>query len=185
MHLGNNWDYGVGLGDGKVLILEDKATEWSVGAAAAGGRHTIIIDLPQLDWYCFTVEPAQGVPVYYVLPVPPWNGEPIGVVPLESAHRTAPPFEGWAVAMRCHLLRAHIGAPAHQMSRTLRAADVPAIPGGETLGGFLDQVLICERGARTPLEVGRDNFGAVINDEQILSARPLAVFISASELPNF
>ena len=185
MHVDNNWDYGVGLGQGKIFILEDKATEWSVGAAAAGGRHTIVIDLPQLDWYCLMVEPTHRVPVYYVLPVPPWNGEPAGVVPPESAHRTAPPFEGWTVAVRCHLLRAHIAAPAHQMSRTLRAADVPAIPGGETLGDFLDQVLTCERGARTPLQEERDNDLIPVDNEQVQSARPLAVFISAADLPNF
>lgn len=187
MHDVNNWDYGVGLGDGKVFILEDKATEWSTGAGPAGGRHTIMIDLRQLDWYCNTVEPEQGVPVYYVLPVPPWDGEPTGspVLPNESAHRIAPRFEGWARAVRCHFLRKYLAAPAHQRSRTLRAEDVPTIPGADTLGEFLDQVKKCERGARTPLDGRRGGPDEVFEQDQSLNVRPLAVFIAAADLPNF
>lgn len=44
-----NWDYGMNLGNGKLFILEDKATQ-HVSRTTLPDTHRITIDPAQLDW---------------------------------------------------------------------------------------------------------------------------------------
>lgn len=133
------------LGDGKVFILEDKATQHEPRATKPD-THRIFIDSTQLDWYCDDVEPNSGVPVYYVLPKPPWALPPVAtVVPPQAATRvtsTAGPFEEWAFVMRCTDLRTQLhGHASFQVDRL-------PMPGSQPLDDFLSQVASCQTGLR-------------------------------------
>lgn len=144
----DNWDFGVNLGNGKAFIFEDKATEPS------GGWHRIDIDLDQLDWYCDVVEPGYNVPVYYVLPKPPWHGPPTGspVVPDQAVQRIASqngPFADWAYVIRSSSLRVYLGAVGKQSVNT---RDLP-IANSETLTAFLTALDGCTRGRRVGPDV--------------------------------
>jgi hypothetical protein len=111
-----NWDYGLSIGDGKIFILEDKGTSPVVRTRRPPLQtHKIDVDRSQLDWYCAEVEPHWGVPVYYVMPNPPWLGPHTGppVVPHQASYRSSSPhgpFEEWAFVSRCHSLRSFLGA---------------------------------------------------------------------------
>src|SRR6266496_187341 len=61
----NNWDEAFSFGAGKAFILENKGTRpWGLQSP----DHAIRIDLDQLLRYVLNVP----VPVFYVLPAPPW-----------------------------------------------------------------------------------------------------------------
>lgn len=140
-----NWDFGMDLGDGKVFILEDKATEHEPRTKLPD-THRISIDMNQLDWYCDDVEPNKGVPVHYVLPKPPWTLPPVGsVVPPHSVTRVtsaAGPFEEWAFVMRCTQLRKELRGQASLL------VDRLPMPNSEPLDDFLGRVESCEIGRR-------------------------------------
>jgi hypothetical protein len=70
---GRNWDRAAALlGEGRVFLFEDKGTTPVTRKRKAPLQtHRIDIDRAQLDWYCDEVEPAEDVPVYYVLPSRP------------------------------------------------------------------------------------------------------------------
>ncbi|WP_125592425.1 hypothetical protein [Amycolatopsis balhimycina] len=78
-------------GLGKTLALELKTTE------ATGSNHALWIDTRQLDRY---LNPPFGppLPVYYVFPVPHWNGPlraPPGTTPTAPPQMTVAPPEWW------------------------------------------------------------------------------------------
>jgi hypothetical protein len=139
-----NWDYGLAIGDGKIFILEDKGTFPVVRTRRLPLQtHKIDIDRSQLDWYCTEVESHWGVPVYYVLPDPPWLGPHTGppVVPYQALYRSSSPhgpFEEWAFVSRCHELRRFLGTRSsletHLLSSSL---------GEHTLAEFLKGVSDC------------------------------------------
>jgi hypothetical protein len=56
----------------KVLLLELKTAEW-VPAAGGLGKHTVSIDLDQLDRYLTPPPGVKSLPVYYVFPLPFWD----------------------------------------------------------------------------------------------------------------
>ena len=74
-----------------VFIFEDKGTTAVTRMRKTPLQtHRIEIRADQLDWYCDVVEPASMIPVYYVLPRPPWNGgASSGHVPEQAACRVA------------------------------------------------------------------------------------------------
>ena len=125
---------------GRVFIFEDKGT-----TAVARTRkeplqtHRIDIGPAQLDWYCDEVESASRIPVYYVLPRPPWNGAGSGPIPDQAACRTASddgPFAQWAYVSRCTDLRREL---ACRRRRSIDTDQLP-MPGGMTLEEFLQHV---------------------------------------------
>jgi hypothetical protein len=198
-----NWDYGLSLGDGKLFILEDK------GTSAVHRRrkkpldtHRIDIDLRQLAWYCDQVEPATGVPVYYVLPRPPWIGGATGseVAPDQSICRVdsvAGPFDSWAFIGRSGDVRTELGGR--------RSIDTDQLPfaGTWTLAEFFRRVQECEIGrrisgpgepsflvAKAPEQAGRqpETTAAFRPDELRRSqyvGSALAVFVPAQDLPGW
>ena len=176
--VGANWDFGVGLGDGKVFILEDKAT------TASGAHHRLEIDRQQLDWYCDVVEPSHQTPVFYVLPRPPWQGPPTGcdVVPDQAARRAGhPPFEEWAFVARCHAVRTQLAGRA-----SINSQELPFL-GCLTLRSFLTGIRDCEHGARVIADDEPLPSRVTVNSEE--AGRPrssvLGVWVPAVDLPNF
>jgi hypothetical protein len=73
---GRNWDRAsLPPEEGKVFVLEDKGTTAVTRTRKMPLQtHRIDIGAAQLNWYCDEVERADFIPVYYVLPRPPWNG---------------------------------------------------------------------------------------------------------------
>lgn len=197
--LGSNWDYGADLGDGKLFILEDKATtpvERKKKEPLA--THRIDIDSLQLDWYCDEVEPTNHLPVFYVLPRPPWRGPSTGsrVLPDQAVCRvTSPdgPFEDWAFAVRCSDLRAYLNN-----ATWFETHELP-IRTATTLREFLNRIRVCElgsivRGAGGPAKAAASGTPPEPRDETLArvsaevdqrSGSALAVFVPASDLPNF
>ncbi len=199
-----NWDYGASLGDGKVFILEDKATSPVTRKRKAPlATHWIDIPRSQLNWYCDDVQPRVHVPVFYVLPAPPWTGTPTGsvVVPDQAACRVASPagpFEEWAFVVAADDLRTYLGA-----RRGLETVELP-IASSRSLAAFLDEVRSCRLGYRVggggggasaamkgldQGDRGRNNVasGPVArrdeSDRRMGSA--LAVFVPAGDLPGW
>jgi hypothetical protein len=198
-----NWDYGASLGEGKIFILEDKGT-----TAVERRRqkpldtHRIHIDMDQLDWYCDEVEPATGVPVYYVLPQPPWIGAATGsdVVPDQAICRVESAtgrFEAWTFVSRCSDLRGKLGG--------LSSIDTDRLPlaGGWSLAEFFRHVQECEIGRRIS-GAGEPSLSAARSAEQVgqpprasvqdrtNELRPsqsvgsaLAVFVPSEDLPGW
>ena len=203
----NNWDYGASLGDGKVFVLEDKATT-PIERTRKHPRSTHRIDIPrrQLDWYCNEVEPQQGVPVYYVLPKPPWAGAWTGspVLPDRAVCRMQSgdgPFSAWAWVVRCTALLAFLGT-----RNTLDTDKLPlAASGCLSLQEFLDRVRICEigkvvhgsgEGRRAASKVSfetvepgvaepTESRGRLERSDTRLVGSALAVFVPAADLPDF
>jgi hypothetical protein len=199
-----NWDYGVSLGDGKIFIMEDKATSPIERVRKAPlHTHRIEINRTQLAWYCDDVEPDLQVPVFYVLPAPPWQGAQTGsvVVPDQAICRTASPsgpFENWAFVARAADLRNYLGVRA-----SLDTDELP-LPTSISLEAFLDDVRSCRLGRRvtgtgegaTQALKGADQVGA---DDAIPASRSgrgldrieeltgsaLAVFGPASDIPGW
>jgi len=160
---GRNWDRAVRLlGTGKIFIFEDKAT-----TAVARKRktplstHRIDIGRAQLNWYCDEIEPGNGgIPVYYVLPNPPWKGSPDPVsVPEQAACRvTSPagPFTHWAYVIRCTTLRA-----ALKGRRTVDTHELPLLPGAMPIADFF-----------TGVRCGREGKWLPEHDELDVAMRP-------------
>ena len=73
---GRNWDRAFRpFESGMAFIFEDKGTTAVTRTRKPPLQtHRIDIRADQLDWYCDEVEPASMIPVYYVLPQPPWDG---------------------------------------------------------------------------------------------------------------
>jgi len=197
-----NWDYGLSLGDGKLFILEDKGT-----TAIRRKRkkpldtHSIYIDTDQLAWYCNQVERAADVPVYYVLPKPPWLRAVTGseVVPDQAVCRVesvAGAFPDWAFVCRAGDLRAQLA------SRSTLYTDQLPFKGSWTLSEFFGQVKDCSIGkriagkgeasalaAKAPEQVGQQPTTAAlsIGSHNRLSyvGSALAVFVPAEDLPGW
>jgi hypothetical protein len=149
---GRNWDRAfLPLEAGKVFIFEDKGT-----TAVTRRRkrplqtHRIEIGAAQLNWYCDEVEPASMIPVYYVLPRPPWNGGAgSGHVPEQAICRItsdAGPFPQWAYVSRCSDLRQEL------LGRRSIDTDQLPLPGGMTLAEFFQNVRHGEAGKLLPPE---------------------------------
>ena len=124
---------------GKVFIFEDKGTTAVTRTRKRPLQtHRIDIGADQLDWYCDEVEPASMIPVYYVLPRPPWSGgASSGHVPEQAACRVtsdAGPFLRWAYVSRCTDLRRELSG-----RRSVDTDQLP-LPGGMTLAEFLEDV---------------------------------------------
>jgi hypothetical protein len=199
-----NWDYGFSLGDGKIFILEDKGT-----SPVTRKRkhplltHSIDVDRPQLDWYCNEVEQGWGVPVYYVLPNPPWPGPYTGspAVPDQAMCRfisPSGPFQEWAFVTRCHSLRTQL-----DVSARIETHRLPLL-GEQTLAQFLKSVLDCEIGLVVSGSGEASEWAGKTSEEQqtlpqadnTLSPRTrlptaqrvgsaLAVFVPAEDLPSW
>jgi len=197
-----NWDYGLSLGDGKLLIFEDKGT---TGVARKQKQpletHRINIDIDQLSWYCNEVEPTTGVPVYYVLPKPPWFGDPTGskVVPDQAICRVssvAGPFTDWAFAIRSLDLRVNLDGGSAIYTDQLPLKETL------TLSEFFTRVQQCEIGKRisgtgessslitkTPEQVSRESDDTIYTpgslDRVQYIGSALAVFLPAEDLPGW
>lgn len=133
----DNWDLGAHLGDGKTFILENKACD-PVGHT---GSHTVNIGRCQLEEYLHTIDPY--VPVYYVLPDPPWLDGPTGAnwMPNQSGHRST--CGGWLWTIRATDLMAHMTGASTSTFRT----DAFSLWAETTsLGNFLSGLKKCEFG---------------------------------------
>lgn len=187
----SNWDTGVGIA-GKALILEDKATTpVKRKLKAPKDFHRIDIDLGQLRWYCKDVERLHTVPAYYVLPNPPWIGEPTGSDALPDQVKHQPTFATWTWVVRCHHMWALLGSKKYIETHTLPAS------AAVTLDAFLKQVRSCQAGARIPakptasqrraearrLEIGANSTDFLDFDHRYTRSS-LAVFVPATDLPT-
>ena len=137
---GRNWDRAFRPPEaGMIFIFEDKGTT-AVTRTRKPPLHTHRIDIraDQLDWYCDEIEPSGMIPVYYVLPQPPWNGgASSGHVPEQAACRVtsdAGPFPEWAYVSRCTDLRNGLSG-----RRSVDTDELP-LPGGMKLEEFLQEV---------------------------------------------
>lgn len=122
-----------------IFIFEDKGTTAVTRMRKQPLQtHRIDIRADQLEWYCDVVEPASMIPVYYVLPRPPWHGGvSSGSVPEQAACRVTSdvgPFPEWAYVSRCTDLRQELSG-----RRSIDTDDLP-LPGGMKLTEFLQQV---------------------------------------------
>lgn len=139
---GRNWDRAFQPCDeGKVFIFEDKGTTAMTRTRKRPLQtHRIEIGAVQLDWYCDEVEPESMIPVYYVLPQPPWNGGGgSGPVPEQAACRVASdagPFPQWAYVSRCTDLRRELELSGRRSVDT----DQLPLPGCMKLAEFLQDV---------------------------------------------
>lgn len=199
-----NWDYSASLGDGKILIFEDKATSPVARAHKMPTQtHRIEIDRTQLAWYCDKVQLVA--PVFYVLPKPPWLGPPTGssVVPEQAISRFASPsgpFENWAFVVAATDLRTYLG------NRPTIDTDELPFNGCATLAVFLNEVKECRRGqiVRRPPSDSTDRTGTTAAELNTLqppvepaneflsraeisrqSGSSMTVFIPSSNLPSF
>ncbi len=137
---GRNWDRAfLPFEAGKVFIFEDKGTTAVTRTRKPPLQtHGIDIGADQLDWYCDVVEPASMIPVYYVLPRPPWDGgASSGNVPEQAACRVtsdAGPFPEWAYVSRCTDLRQELSG-----RRSIDTDKLP-LPGGMKLADFFQDL---------------------------------------------
>jgi len=169
-----NWDTAVKGGAHKYFLTENKGCEFKTSAGGSGTRHTIEINVGQLEnWAGVGTKPAPPLPVYYVLPVPPWPalppaspGSPMPVqatcsmpnsLPCSNCGTTHPNgFGDWAhVIEAADLLRGIKGlkaAPRHPtvlpvpLGKTFEAnADAFAsLPLSHLLTDFLREVRNCD-----------------------------------------
>jgi hypothetical protein len=147
----DNWDVAFEVfGPGKAFILENKGTE------ETDGHHVIQIDMEQLDIYIR----SPGVPVYYVLPVPPWPARATaGVlpaaypVPAAARCRTGAacaghdhgPFSDWCRVVEAWALQNWLKKYGGR-TRTFRASKIIACPQAVKLDEFLKGVGTCTEG---------------------------------------
>jgi hypothetical protein len=137
---GRNWDRAFLPPEaGMIFIFEDKGTTAVTRTQKRPLQtHRIDIRADQLDWYCDVVEPASMIPVYYVLPRPPWDGgASSGHVPEQAACRVTSgvgPFPEWAYVSRCTDLRQELSG-RHSID-----TDYLPLPGGMKLAEFLQDV---------------------------------------------
>jgi len=187
----SNWDTGLGVA-GKAFIFEDKATTPGTRKRKPPKTfHRIDIDTNQLHWYCTDVEVNHAVPAYYVLPNPPWAGEPTGSDVLPDQVRHQQTFATWAWVIRCTDLRIMLASRKHLETHTL--------PGSSaiTLEDFLQRLWACQVGRRVtgkPTasqqrdEVRRLNIGTPDVTDQIpepdhhFTRSSLAVFVPSRDL---
>lgn len=203
-----NWDFGVSLGDGKLLILEDKgATPVTRQRKKPLDTHRIDVDIDQLSWYCDDVESVTGIPVYYVLPRPPWIGRWTGssAVPDQAVCRTGSvdgPFPEWVLVIRCDDLRGKMTGRRGIFTDTLPLA------GSLSLADFIARAKRCEIGKvitgpgdgtsraakevepvtqqpREPVQLRAPVQQAASTRQQTSVGSALAVFIPAQDLPSF
>jgi hypothetical protein len=190
---GRNWDRSfLPREAGSVFILEDKGTTAVTRTRKRPLQtHRIDIGSAQLDWYCDEVEPASTIPVYYVLPRPPWTGgASSGHVPEEAACRIASdcgPFAQWAYVSRCTDLRREL---ARQRRRSIDTDQLP-LPGGSALQDFLRDVRCGKAGRSLPpddRDVQRSTGGLSAEPEAVPDDSPagsaLAVFVPADNLAS-
>jgi hypothetical protein len=189
---GRNWDRAaLPLEEGKIFIFEDKGT-----TAVKRSRkepfqtHRIDIGVDQLNWYCDIVEPASDIPVYYVLPRPPWEGGAgSSHLPEQAACRvtsSAGPFPQWAYVSRCTDVRRKLGP-----RRSVDTDQLP-LPRGMTLAAFLESVRIGKSGKwLSPADEEALVFRAAVPEAQRLRKRQhthtgsaLAVFVPVGNLQN-
>ena len=187
---GRNWDRAVNvLGEGKIFLFEDKGT-----TAVRRKRkpplqtHRINIDWLQLDWYCDEVEPVSDIPVYYVLPKPPWKGSVSSVhVPEQAASRvTSPggPFLQWAYVIRCTDLREGLKGRSSVDTHELPLA------GAIKLADFFSNVRRGKTGRWLPppeeadlaFKVSRIDLGRPSSSRDSHAGSAFAVFVPAADL---
>ena len=136
--LPDNWDMAAEFGDGKLLIFENKGSDppsrRSIG-------HRVWINTVQLDSYIRRVQPQ--VDVFYVLPDPPWPGEPTGsrYVPIEAVYRAT--CGDWLWVMRADDLRARVRGRGQ---RWVSGGEIPTWPQTISLTAFLAGVRACQIG---------------------------------------
>jgi len=134
----DNWDLGVSIpvpgahgSPGKLLVLENKGA-----TPLKSGDHRIRIDLPQIHRYCRS--PYVDY-VFYVLPSPPWSGEPPHwVVPPQAGHRST--AGGWLWVVPAPML---LGWLRTTNRSSILASQIPAL-GSVVLDDFLDEIHRCE-----------------------------------------
>lgn len=162
----NNWDEALSFGVGKAFILENKGTR----PMGASSRHRIRIDTDQLLRYIFNFP----VPVFYVLPSPPWPASkllqalsPVAPVPQVAHCRTGctakgcpggrgphGAFPAWTTVISALDLARFIGPywfAYGQREKYLRADDLlvqaqQTALGADTLERFLKGALACTHG---------------------------------------
>jgi hypothetical protein len=182
------------------LILEDKGTTAVIRKRKKPlETHRIDINRDQLAWYCNQVELSTEVPVYYVLPQPPWFGDPTGsdVVPNQAICRVdsiAGSFAEWAFISRSGDLRAELGG------RGSIYTDQLPFSGTQTLAEFFRRAKECEIGkgisgsgepssriAKAPEEADQEPERVVdrtYNPDRLqYVSSALAVFLPAEDLP--
>jgi hypothetical protein len=186
-----NWDIAASMRDGKALILENKGTEPVERSKKAPLQtHRIHIDTDQLDNYCDVVEPTSGLPVFYVLPNPPWQGNPAGAVPAEAGFRahSLQPFYCWSWVLSCTSLRNFLGFDASSGDydrATFCTHELPA-SGAITLGAFLQEVQECNYGAAFRDGEPQDPEFRRVSDEALKVGRSaIAVAIPGANLAGF
>lgn len=184
-----NWDLAVNPGGGKVLIFENK------GCTSRDKGHSIRIDWPQLLRYLFDpIFTRVKHVVFYVLPSPPWAGDPphAPVVPPAAAGRTVSPkgvFADWAFVLSASALYAYMNPSGYRSINTRQLPGSPAlwpahqrgpVPGPPpTLRSFLNEVADCkhvERLARNPdahdripaVDENGDPFAWWVQDEHLV-----------------
>jgi hypothetical protein len=199
-----NWDYGLSLGDGKILVFEDKGT---TPVQRRRKRplytHRIYIDLGQLDWYCDRVEPTTGAPVYYVLPQPPWIGAATGsgITPDQAICRVnsvAGLFDEWAFVSRASDLRKELGGRRNSIDtdqlpfadaislteffRRMRACQV-----GKRISGSGDSSSLVakapQQAGQLPVSYTADRIDP--RQQQAYVGSAIAVFVPAQDLPGW
>jgi len=137
---GRNWDRAFRPSEaGMAFIFEDKGTTAVTRTRKPPLQtHRIDIRADQLDWYCDEIEPASMIPVYYVLPKPPWDGgASSGHVPEQAACRVtsdAGAFPEWTYVSRCTDLRVGLSG-----RRSVDTGELP-LPGSMKLAEFLQEV---------------------------------------------
>lgn len=185
---GRNWDRAfLPSEEGKAFILEDKGTVAVARKQKQPLRtHRIAIDAAQLDWYCDEVE-KTGIPVYYVLPQPPWaGGAGPGPIPAQAAFRVdsdSGPFPEWTYVSRCSDLRRKLSGRS-----SIETHQLP-LPGGMSLATFLQDVRYGKAGKWLPnedMDAAQSNFSSPLVGELYRGRRDshggsaLAVFLPAS-----
>lgn len=155
-----NWDLAAGLGDGKIIIFENKGVCLDLNAATA---YFVSIDLDQLRAYAtlrHTVWPVRQQIAYYVLPDPPWDPpwrpHADDVLPMMAKHRLPAAGAGasdtWFFAVGAEDLAHYLdafGRRAGQRSRRLRVKEIRRITNAQPLHDLLEEVRACRRGVRT------------------------------------
>jgi hypothetical protein len=169
-----NWDLAVNPAGGKLLIFESK------GCTSLVRGHSIRIDWDQLLAYVQGSDFADvRASVFYVLPSPPWAGDPSAApVPPAAIARTTSPkgtFADWAFVISAQALYAYMSPKGYRSINTRQLPGSPAawpahrrgsVPGPPpTLRKFLNEVAECKHVDRiTQGREGADRVPAVADD---------------------
>jgi hypothetical protein len=157
-----------------VLVFEAK------GCTSLVKGHSIRVDWPQLLRYLFAAEFADVAHVvFYVLPSPPWAGDPpvARVVPPAAASRTASPkgaFADWAFVISAGALYAYMNPNNYRSINTQQLPGSPAawpphkrgpVPGPPpTLRTFLNELADCEHVERLSRKRDADERVPAVDD---------------------